>query len=166
MIVLDNYHPKNKFVVPLLAQGESASAFSTANAKSLARLGSVMACKGKLGGMEFISEETCELFHSEPIMRDMGMGTTNMTKGGANAFAKLPTTFTGSMKYVSDLIHEGRHGWYGWYGFGGSVFNWNPELGISFAYVNSDWIPTDFTAGRGKNIQIAVAKVVKNIKGI
>ena len=32
-------------------------------------------------------------------------------------------------------------GWYGWEGIGGSVFQWNPELKISFAYIVTDLYP-------------------------
>ncbi len=29
----------------------------------------------------------------------------------------------------------GREGFFGWMGFGGSVFQWRRDLGVSFAYV-------------------------------
>ena len=56
---------------------------------------------------------------------------TAFTKGGAAEFAN---TETGN--YQVDNFVEG---FYGWVGAGGSVFQWHPELKISFAYV-----PTDF----------------------
>ena len=32
-------------------------------------------------------------------------------------------------------LNKGREGFYGWMGLGGSIFQWNPELEIGFAFV-------------------------------
>jgi hypothetical protein len=32
-------------------------------------------------------------------------------------------------------MYQGRDGFVGWIGFGGSVFQWHPELKIGFAYI-------------------------------
>ena len=46
-------------------------------------------------------------------------------------------------------------------GFGGSVFNYNPELEIGFGYVPFNFIDMDMTNKRGATIQGVVAQIVK-----
>ena len=61
-------------------------------------------------------------------------------------------------------LHDHREGFYGWMGFGGSAFQWNPELKISFAYVPSDLFAMDFTCRRAAKLQSVLVKCVQNMK--
>ena len=56
----------------------------------------------------------------------------------------------------------GREGYYGWFGYGGSVFQWNPELRVGFAFVPTSLHWYDMTNTRGKMLQQEVVKCVKN----
>ena len=62
------------------------------------------------------------------------------------------------------IIYGDRDGFYGWMGLGGSVFQWHPELKISFAYVPNDLMVTDFINMRGRRLQKIVCDIsMKNI---
>ncbi len=52
----------------------------------------------------------------------------------------------------------------GWHGFGGSVFQWHPELGISFAYVPTQLCWYDMANSRGGELQQVLADCVKRKK--
>ena len=58
-----------------------------------------------------------------------------------------------------DLFCHGRSGFFGWMGFGGSCFQWNPELKIGFAFVPSE-LEIDLTNMRAGMLQEAVVRVV------
>ena len=125
-----------------------------------------MANKGKLDGVNLISESTCAEFHSEPkVEQDIhafqGMKSA-FTKGGANFFDH---DLTGSVERLPDFdygaiadefdykISIDRQGFYGWCGLGGSIFQWHPELNMSFAYVPSDLLFLDMLNNRGAKLQ-------------
>ncbi len=57
-----------------------------------------------------------------------------------------------------------REGFYGWHGFGGSVFNWLPELGIGFGYVPSRLNWYDFANLRGAELQKVVTQCAERQK--
>ncbi len=54
-----------------------------------------------------------------------------------------------------------REGFCGWFGFGGSVFQWHPELQISFSYVPTQLSWYDFSASRGGELQERLVDCVK-----
>ena len=58
-------------------------------------------------------------------------------------------------------LNDLREGFVGWFGFGGSVFQWHPELGIAFAYVPTQLCWYDFAATRGGELQEVVTKCVR-----
>ena len=60
-----------------------------------------------------------------------------------------------------DLFCHGRSGFFGWMGFGGSCFQWNPQLKIGFAFVPTE-LEIDLTNMRAGMLQEAVVRVVTN----
>ena len=56
-----------------------------------------------------------------------------------------------------------RDGFYGWMGYGGSVFQWHPELRIGFAYVPSLLQPLDTQNIRGAKLQKATVDCVTKL---
>jgi len=73
--------------------------------------------------------------------------------------------FTASFKFTQggvcqfeDEVSQGRGGYFGWMGFGGSVFQWHPELKIGFGYVPTllTWI--DLANNKGRLLQEEVRK--------
>ena len=46
-------------------------------------------------------------------------------------------------------------------GDGGSVFQWNPEERISFAFVPFDYCTVDLVCKGGKSLQVALMKCIK-----
>ena len=59
------------------------------------------------------------IFHADAIHATIfGVMETNFTQGGLNKFEE----------------EGGRDGYYGWFGYGGSVFQWHPDLRIGFGY--------------------------------
>lgn len=133
---------EEKLVLTKLILGENPSVSTVASARSLAKLGAFMAGKGKCGEQEFISEETWEKMHSEPTLSVDDIGHSQFTKGGFHLFdEKLGDCLDiPIMKNMTKAMQKGREGYYGWMGFGGSVFQWHPELGISFAYTGAEII--------------------------
>jgi hypothetical protein len=59
---------------------------------------------------------------------------------------------------------EQRHGFMGWNGFGGSIFQWHPELKIGFGYVPTDHFTIDFLGNKGSRLQNECMKVVRSLK--
>ena len=56
-----------------------------------------------------------------------------------------------------------RDGYYGWMGYGGSVFQWHPELEIGFAYTPTLLAWYDLNNTRGGELQKEVVECVKRI---
>ena len=54
-----------------------------------------------------------------------------------------------------------REGFVGWMGFGGSVFQWHPELEISFAYTPTRMRWYDLQNKRGGKLQKKVVECVE-----
>lgn len=140
-----------------LMEGESASAFSFSTARALAKLGAAMANKGSFEGTKILSEQGWNDFHANPKWAtEGGAMNTNFTQGGVNKFF-LEDEASSSLNWYED---GKRDGFYGWMGFGGSVFQWNPQHQIGFAYVNKNAQATDILNGRGSLLQQSVLNVV------
>ena len=69
---------------------------------------------------------------------------------------------SGGINKFSEEGGVGRDGFFGWFGYGGSVFQWNPELQIGFAYTPTLLHWFDMTNGRGRLLQQEIVKCVKN----
>ena len=105
-----------------------------------------------------MSREAWEDMHSDPILSaELGPVFSNYTKGGIQKWepispTRVPDTVFKMPKVTGLIGHHAnrcREGYYGWMGFGGSVFQWNPEQQISFAYVPSDIFMLDGVSLRG-----------------
>merc|ERR1719411_1294064 len=121
--------------IDVLRRGETSSANGNCSARGLAKLGAVMANQGTLGGLTLLSNKAWQALHSEATHATIfGVMDTNFTQGGVNKFEE----------------EGGRDGYYGWFGYGGSVFQWHPDLKISFAYTPPllHWADAGNTIGR------------------
>ena len=65
---------------------------------------------------------------------------------------------------LDKALHLYRKGYHGWMGYGGSIFQWEPELQIGFGYVPLDLFPLDFMNTKGSTIQKAMREAVLNLK--
>ena len=137
------------FNADIVRQGESFSANGNCSARGLATLGAAMANKGTFNNVQIMSNKAWEEMHKFPKYAPIySILPTNFTQGGVNKFGDY---------------EEGREGYYGWFGYGGSVFQWNPDLRIGFAYVPSYLHALDMTNARGKKLQEEVAKIAKRL---
>merc|ERR1712037_416166 len=102
-------------------EGEVPSVNGNCSARGLARVGAIMANGGSLQG--------------QPVEGRLFTASFKFTQGGVCQF--------------EDEVSQGRGGYFGWMGFGGSVFQWHPELKIGFGYVPTllTWI--DLTNNKG-----------------
>ena len=118
-----------------------------------------MANKGTLNGQQLMSRETWDIFHGNRTLEYMGFNKWDFSTGG-NTHYEMTDQIMASTKPFNKACalnaHIGREGFIGWMGFGGSVFNWNPELEIGFGYVPFDFIDMDFVNKRGALIQQVV----------
>jgi len=89
--------------------------------------------------------------HAHPtkaeVLPDM---QSNFTQGGVNKF--------------EEEGGAGRDGYFGWFGYGGSVFQWNPELQIGFAYTPTMMEWYDISNNKGRLLQAEVAKCAKKLQ--
>jgi len=61
---------------------------------------------------------------------------------------------------MHEQMHDGREGFVGWIGHGGSVMQWHPETKVSVGYVPFDFLDTDYSNKRGKELQEIVMAIV------
>ncbi|KAJ3080850.1 hypothetical protein HK102_002772 [Quaeritorhiza haematococci] len=114
---------------------ESPSFSGITNAKSLAKLGAIMANAGKLpnSDVQLLSREVIEDSHTKlRAMNDSVMKLPNLqfSRGGWGVF---PDSFF--VKSNGSAPVEGEVEWFGWSGAGGSCLFWNPTRNVAFAYV-------------------------------
>ena len=57
-------------------------------------------------------------------------------------------------------LNKNREGFYGWLGFGGSIFQWNPELKIGFAFIPTVLNTIELCNERGALLQQLVKDCV------
>jgi CubicO group peptidase (beta-lactamase class C family) len=120
-------------------KGEISSSGAQCNARGLAKLAAIMANKGQPvetqeDNKPLMSEATWEEMHSEPTLAYDGCfpdTRTNFTKGGLNYHVNPENP----LQSEAEGLNNNREGFYGWFGFGGSLFQWHPELKIGFAFV-------------------------------
>ena len=133
------------------AMGETSSANAHCTARGLARLASILACRGESGADRLFGDDTWAAMHANPKQADMGMITT-FTQGGVATFGELSDK-PGSFEIA---LNTGRDGFVGWMGLGGSVFQWNPERQLGFSFVPTRLHVLDLVNERGKALQKAV----------
>jgi CubicO group peptidase (beta-lactamase class C family) len=138
------------FNEPAFAMGETPSANASCSARGLAKIAAMMSAGGKWEGTEYLSEQAWTAMHANPVKADMGgLLTTRFTQGGVDSFAACNQGCSG----LERAFNEGREGFYGWMGFGGSIFQWHPQLDIGFAFVPTSLHVLDFFNERGKAYQ-------------
>jgi CubicO group peptidase (beta-lactamase class C family) len=148
------------FNEPHWTKGETPSANATCSARGLAKVGAVMSAGGILQGREFISADAWKALHERPLHALMGsLITTRFTQGGVDSFQPC----TADSPRLERDFSQGREGFYGWMGFGGSIFQWHPELDISFAFVPTSLHVLDILNERGKIYQAEVVKCARQI---
>lgn len=148
------------FTNPTVMMGETPSANTHSNARSLAKVAAMMAAGGKWDGLEYLSSEAWEALHANPIEAKLGsLVSTSFTQGGVAKFYEL----TADSDDTARAFHEGREGFYGWFGLGGSIMQWNPEHKIGFGYVPTSLCVLDLLNERGKAYQAEVLKCIKQM---
>lgn len=136
--------------IDVMRRGETPSANGNCSARGLAKLAAVMANQGTLGGLTLLSKKAWQALHSEATKECLfGLLDTNFTQGGVNKFEE----------------EGGRDGYFGWFGYGGSVFQWHPDLNIGFGYTPTllHW-QDPFTNHKGRLLQQEVVKCVQKLK--
>lgn len=150
------------FNEPAVAMGETPSANTHSNARSLAKIAAVMAAGGKWAGREYLGDAAWNAMHAAPLRADMGFVTTAFTQGGVARFAAVDSHGTHSEK----ALNTGREGFYGWLGLGGSIFQWHPQLQIGFGYVPTSLNVLDLVNERGKSYQAEVLRCVAKLNSV
>ncbi len=64
-------------------------------------------------------------------------------------FENLPDANEGEKEHQN----KNREGFYGWGGYGGSIFQWNPELKIGFAFIPTVLDVIEMSNERGAVLQ-------------
>lgn len=142
-----------------ISKSEIPSAGAKCNARGLAKLAAVMANGGELGGKALMSNNAWQQIHANPINRKMILLNSAFTQGGLAQFEDDGT----APKSLAAALNAGREGFFGWMGYGGSVFQWHPELGIGFAYVPTALNTLDFFNQRGKSYQQQTVQCVRGL---
>jgi len=106
-------------------------------------------------GQGLMSEATWNEMHTEDspdydyMFYLSGQMRTRFTKGGVNFYRNLEDANEGEKEH----LNKNRDGFYGWMGYGGSLFQWHPELKIGFAFVPSVLNIVEFCNERGAVLQ-------------
>jgi CubicO group peptidase (beta-lactamase class C family) len=148
------------FNEPTVAMGETPSANTHSNARSLAKIAAMLAAGGKWAGKEYLNDAAWNAMHHAPQEADMGFVTTRFTQGGVAQFTQTSNHSTLNEKGLND----GREGFYGWMGLGGSIFQWHPQCRIGFGYVPTSLNVLDLVNERGKAYQTEALRCVEEIR--
>jgi CubicO group peptidase (beta-lactamase class C family) len=144
----------------IVARGETPSAGAKCSARGLAKIAAMMSEGGTWEGQEYLGAEAWKAMHGDPIEAEMGFGTTNFSQGGVNLFTKVGPQGT---RLARDF-NTGREGFVGWMGLGGSIFQWNPEQQIGFAFVPTALHVIDILNERAKVYQAEVLRCVSKLE--
>lgn len=135
----------------------------------------LMAGKGSMNGEQLLSRSTWDEIHSEPSYQQfLALGNGSIfTKGGycyfdmdeAKKHEKIPYWTCDIMSNRFDEItNKHRKGYYGWMGYLGSIFQWDPELNIGFAYVPLEGFDFDAINYKGSFLQGVMRETVLKLK--
>ena len=133
-----------------IRRGETPSSNGNCSARGLAKVGAALANQGKLGDTTLLSLSGWKALHSEATVGTMLGYENHFTQGGV-------ASWTGK---------DVRAGFFGWMGYGGSCFQWHPELQISFAYVPCLLIPSLTSRderNRARALQVELVKCVTEL---
>ncbi|NRA00222.1 MAG: beta-lactamase family protein [Myxococcales bacterium] len=142
---------------PVVTAGETPSAGAKCSARGLARIAAMMSARGHWDGKDYLGRDAWEALHAHPLEADMAFAPTDFTQGGVHRFG---LTARGNTD-LGRALNAGREGFYGWMGFGGSIFQWNPDHQIGFAFVPTSLHAIDLCNERGKVYQAEVLRCVK-----
>lgn len=144
-----------------ILRGESPSMSATCTARGLAKLAAMMAAGGVFEGKRYFGSKSWQALHDKKKSLKMdGAVTTHFTQGGLSYF-----TMAGADNNSVDRgMHKGREGFYGWMGAGGSIFQWNPELEIGFAFVPTSLHIMDLFNERGKIYQEELVRCITRLE--
>ncbi|CAG8467373.1 10714_t:CDS:2 [Cetraspora pellucida] len=137
---------------------EHPSVNGITNAKSIAKMGAMIVNNGQPlntdSSKPFLSKSTVDFISTKlPVAFDHVILANFTPAAGGFAYFRLPE--------IEDVE------FLGWGGYGGSLFLWNRELGISFGYVmNGLWAPVhgEIADKRGWSLLIDVVNAVKKLK--
>lgn len=145
---------------PAFARGETPSANATCSARGLAKVAAMMSAGGTLEDRQILDPAAWKALHEKPVEAPLGsLLTTRFTQGGVDSFKPC----TADSTRLEREFNEGREGFYGWMGFGGSIFQWHPDLDIGFAFVPTSLHVLDLLNERGKRYQAEVLRCVGNL---
>ncbi|MFK7913896.1 MAG: serine hydrolase domain-containing protein [Pseudomonadales bacterium] len=142
-----------------VCMGEMPSAGSKCTARGLAKLAAVMANGGGLGDQRLLGEAAWQQLHGDPVPRKMMAMQTTFTQGGLATFPH-PQPDDGEF---DQGLNRGREDYFGWMGLGGSIFQWQPQRKIGFAYVPTSLNVLDIVNERGKAYQAEVVRCVDQL---
>jgi hypothetical protein len=114
-----------------------------------------MSNKGSIKDVEILSRTAWNAMHDKPKeAKIFGAFSTRFTQGGVNLYDN-------PFLVPESAGMTGRDGYVGWMGFGGSIFQWNPDYKIGFAYVPTmlDW--TDLNNGKGLKLQKSIVECIQ-----
>ena len=146
-----------------LRKSELPSANVHASARALAKLAAMMANQGESldGNERLMTHETWLKMHDrEKRAFDAAMSNnrTNFTQGGINVYSLDEESTTDEKIVAADRL-----GFVGWAGYGGSIFQWHPQLKIGFAFVPTCLHWFDVANLRGGRIQKLVVDCAQKI---
>ena len=144
---------------PSVAMGETPSANTNSNARSLAKIAAMMSMGGKWQDQAYMTDDAWQNLHGDPVKRSMGFMTTIFTQGGVDQF----TDTNASSSKFERAFNSGREGFFGWMGLGGSIFQWHPKHQIGFGYVPTSLNVLDLFNERGKTYQAEVLLCVSKL---
>jgi CubicO group peptidase (beta-lactamase class C family) len=142
---------------PAVCKAEIPSAGAKCSARGLARLAAMMANGGSLAGKTVVGQSAWSAMHAEPIARNMTAMQTTFTQGGLATFAHPGA----GADDLTTGLNVGREGFYGWMGLGGSIFQWNPEHKVGFAYAPTSLNWLDVVNTRGKVYQAEIIRCLQ-----
>jgi len=138
------------FNQPVVRKGESSSANGNCSARGLAKVAAAMANGGSLNGVQVLSPSAWDSLHANPTKEPIFGMPINFTQGGLGKF--------------EEMAGFDVEGYYGWMGYGGSIFQWHPQLKVGFAFTCTMLHWYDMHNSRGRTLQSEVLKCVKNRK--
>lgn len=131
---------------------ENSSTSGNCSARGLAKIAAAMANRGSFDGVRILGEKGWDALHANPTVGSLGKGIWEViyiTQGGVAEF--------------QEGDGHGRNGYYGWIGYGGSVFQWHPELNIGFAYTPTLLEFHCFKNKKGARLQAEVIRCAEKL---